>query len=114
MVESNPTRGFGFGLEGRRNSDKPDSLRSSTVGMDMPPAGPNVADFNDDSMCGEDVECFKALLWSIGGNAGDCGASSVVALTRSVGLVFRLNWLGFRFMAGIVGLIKEGEEVSKR
>lgn len=74
-----------FGFDGRRNSERPDSFRSSTVGMVMPPAGPNVDDFSPWSICGEDVECFKARLWSIGGIArvGDAGISIRVGLTRS-------------------------------
>jgi hypothetical protein len=33
--------------------------------------------------------------------------SSVVRVTRSDVLVLRLSWLGFRFIAGIVGLMKD-------
>lgn len=33
-------------------------------------------------------------------------------MIRSEELVFRLSWLGFRFIAGIVGLMKEGEAGS--
>lgn len=33
-------------------------------------------------------------------------------MTRSDELVFKLSWLGFRFIAGIVGLMKTGEQGS--
>lgn len=48
------------GRDGRKNVDSPVSFRSKTVGIDMPPGGPNVADFRPESMCGDEVECFNA------------------------------------------------------
>lgn len=44
---------------------------------------------------------------------GDAGTSSDVLLIKSVALVLRLRRLGFLFMAGIAGLIKEGEQGSE-
>lgn len=45
---------------------------------------------------------------------GDLGTSSNVGcrLFKSDEFVLRLSWLGLRFMAGILGLIKDGEEGS--
>lgn len=81
-----------FSLEGRRNSDRPDSPRSEMVGNDIPPAGPKVADFMAESMCGEEVECLRARLCRIGPIAGDGGTSILVARRLSPGpSVFRLS-----------------------
>ena len=78
----------------------------------MPPAGPNVADFIVDSMWGEEVECLSARLCSMG-IPGELGTSTRVGMGfRLFESVFKLSWLGLRFMAGIVGLMKEGEEGS--
>lgn len=63
-------------------------------------------------MCGDEVECFSARLCSIGGSPGDCGTSRVVFIIRSEELVLRLSWLGFLFMAGIIGLMNDGDEGS--
>jgi hypothetical protein len=66
-------------------------------------------------MCGDEVECLRARLCRIGGSvgtAGELGTSSVVRIIRSDELVLRLSWLGFRFMAGILGLMKDGDEGS--
>jgi hypothetical protein len=110
-VVSKPVGAFGFC--GRRKDESPDSLRSSTGGMVIPPAGPNVADLSEDNMWGEEVECFRARLCNMGGKEGDWGTSSVVdALIRSEVLVFRLSWLGLRFMAGMAGLMNTGDEGS--
>jgi hypothetical protein len=49
--------------------------------------------------------------WSVG-TEGELGISSNVGLIRSEEFVFRLSWLGFLFMAGIAGLMKEGDEGS--
>lgn len=46
--------------------------------------------------------------------AGEEGTSSVVRVIRSEVLVFKLSWLGFRFIAGIIGLINDGEDGSER
>lgn len=51
------------------------------------------------------------------GTDGERGASIVGLFMRSEEFVFKLSWLGFRFMAGMVGLIKEtdgdaGSEVN--
>lgn len=100
------------GLIGLRNDDRPDSLRSNTVGKPIPPAGPNVADFREVSMCGDDVECFSALLCASAGTEGLWGTSSVVRPANSFVFVFKLNWLGFLFIAGILGLINEGDDGS--
>lgn len=100
------------GLAGLRNDDSPDSLRSKTVGNVIPPLGPNVADLSEDNMCGEDVECFRARLCARAGTEGLCGTSMVVRPARSLEFVFRLRLLGFLFMAGIFGLIKDGEDGS--
>lgn len=59
------------------------------------------------------MECFKARRCRIGGIEGDWGISRVVALAKSEVLVLRLSWLGFLFMAGIFGLMKEGDEGSE-
>ena len=48
----------------------------------------------------------------MGGKDGDVGTSSVVRVMRSDVLVFRLNWLGFLFMAGILGFINDGDDGS--
>jgi hypothetical protein len=45
--------------------------------------------------------------------AGDGGTSRVVLWFRSEVLVLRLNWLGFLLMAGIVGLMNDGEAGSE-
>lgn len=37
----------------------------------------------------------------------------MVFVIRSEVLVFKLSWLGLRFMAGILGLMKDGEEGSE-
>lgn len=80
----------------------------------MPPAGPKVADFNDESICGDDVECFSDLRCRIGGRAGELGTSSIVGrILRPVESVFRLSWLGFLFIPGIFGLMNEGDEGSE-
>jgi hypothetical protein len=64
-------------------------------------------------MWGDEVECFRARRCNIGGIDGDVGISRVVRLMmRSDVLVLRLSWLGFLFMAGILGLINEGDEGS--
>jgi hypothetical protein len=74
----------------------------------MPPGGPKLADFRVESICGDEVECFSARRWRIGCMLGDLGTSKVV-FSKSELFVFKLNWLGFRFIAGIWGLIKDGE-----
>ena len=107
------------GRDGRKNVDNPLSFRSKTVGIFIPPGGPNVADLRPESMCGDEVECFNARRWSIGGiesvgTDGDRGISMVVRAASSVDLVLRLRRLGFLFMPGMTGLMKdnEGEEGS--
>lgn len=101
------------GLAGRRNDDRPDSLRSKTVGNPIPPLGPNVADFKEVSMCGDEVECFKALLCASAGSEGLCGGSKLGRRpASSLEFVLRLRLLGFRFIAGIFGLMKDGEDGS--
>lgn len=104
-------------LLGRNTSDNPDVPRSSTGGNVIPPDGPKVADFNPfnpESMWGEDVECFSDLRWRIGGRIGEPGTSKVVGrILRPVESVLRLSWLGLRFIAGIFGLIKSGDEGSE-
>lgn len=100
------------GFAGLRKDERPDSLRSKTVGKVMPPFGPNVADFSEVNMWGEDVECFKARLWASAGIEGLCGTSMVGRPARSLEFVFRLRLLGFLFMAGIFGLMNDGEEGS--
>lgn len=45
----------------------------------------------------------------MGGMAGDAGTSSNVFIVKSEVSVLRLSRLGFRFMAGIFGLINEGD-----
>lgn len=102
----------GDGLVGLRNADRPDSLRSKTVGKPMPPSGPKVDDLSELSMCGDDIECFRALLCASAGTEGLCGISRVVRPARSLVFVFKLSWLGFLFMAGILGFMKDGEEGS--
>lgn len=44
--------------------------------------------------------------------AGEGGTSRVVLVMKSEVFVFKLSWLGFRFMAGIMGLMKTGEAGS--
>lgn len=100
------------GLTGLRNDDRPDSLRSKTVGKVMPPFGPNVADLSEVSMWGDDVECFRARLCASAGTEGLCGTSMVGRPARSFEFVFKLKLLGFLFMAGIFGLINDGEDGS--
>lgn len=58
---------FATGRGGRRNVDRPLSFRSSTVGIVIPPTGPKVADLRPESMWGDEVECFSARRWRIGG-----------------------------------------------
>lgn len=58
------------------------------------------------------MECFRARRCNIGGTDGEFGTSSVDLVIRSDELVFRLSWLGFLFIAGIFGLMKEGEHGS--
>lgn len=48
----------------------------------------------------------------MGGRAGVLGTSRVVLAMRSFEFVLRLSWLGFLFIPGIVGLIKDGEAGS--
>lgn len=48
----------------------------------------------------------------MGAIPGVPGTSSVFRMTRSDVLVLRLSWLGLRFIAGIVGLMKEGDAGS--
>lgn len=64
-------------------------------------------------MCGDEVECLSARRCRMGGIAGDGGTSRFVRVMRSEVLVLRLSWLGFRFMAGILGLINDGDEGSE-
>jgi hypothetical protein len=45
--------------------------------------------------------------------AGEGGTSRVALWFRSEVLVLRLNWLGFLLMAGIVGLMNDGEAGSE-
>lgn len=79
----------------------------------MPPPGPKVADFKPLNMCGEEVECFKALLCaSLGSIEGLCGTSRVGRPARSLEFVLRLRLLGFLFIAGIFGFMNDGEEGS--
>lgn len=59
------------------------------------------------------MECLSARRCRIGGIAGDGGTSSVVRVIKSDVLVLRLSWLGFLFMVGILGLMKDGEEGSE-
>lgn len=102
-----------MGRAGRRKDERPDSFRSSTVGIVMPPTGPNVADLRPDSICGVDVECFSARRWRMGAaTVGELGTSSVVRVIRFEEFVLRLSWLGLRFMGAIVGLMKAGEQGS--
>lgn len=111
MVELKPLGANG--LDGLKNSESPDSLRSKTVGIVIPPAGPNVADFKPESMWGVEVECFSARRWRMGGTEGEGGTSNVERFIRSEVFVLRLSRLGFRFMPGIVGLMKDGEAGSE-
>ena len=109
--------GGGGAFEGRKNSDRPDSFRSSTVGIVMPPGGPKVADFKEDSMCGDDVECFSARRCRIGAcnmgaTDGELG-TSMLRVTKPVVLVLRLSWLGFLFIPGMTGLMNEGDAGSE-
>jgi len=97
---------------GRNTFDKPDSFRSRTWGNVIPPGGPKVDDFMAANMCGDEFECFSARRWRIGAAAGDAGTSMDDFLVRSEAFVFRLNWLGFRFMAGMVGLMNNGDDGS--
>ena len=77
---------------GRRTSDNPFSLRSRTLGKVMPPEGPKVEDLSPVSICGVEAECFRALLWRMGGIAGEGGISSVVLrMAKSEVLVRRLS-----------------------
>lgn len=56
------------------------------------------------------MECFRARRCRIGGIEGELGISRVVArVAKSDVFVLRLSWLGFRFIAGIAGLMNEGE-----
>lgn len=110
MVELSP--GTIVGRAGRKKEERPDSFLSSTVGIVIPPGGPNVADCIPDSICGDDVECFRERRCRIGGSAGELGTSSVVREMKSVVFVLRLSWLGLRFMEGIMGLMKQGEAGS--
>lgn len=64
------------------------------------------------SMCGVESECFKARRCSIGTIAGEGGTSSTVLAGIFNVPVFKLNWLGFRFMVAIFGLMNEGEAGS--
>lgn len=112
IVELSPM-GAGTGLEGRKNSESPDSFRSITVGIVIPPAGPKVADLRLDSIWGDEVECLSARCSIIGATVGEVGTSRVARVTRSDEFVFRLSWLGFLFMAGILGLMNEGEDGSE-
>jgi hypothetical protein len=98
---------------GRNTSDKPFSFRASMFGRVMPPDGPKVADLTMVSMCGDDVECLRARLCRIGGFPGEGGTSAIGLLNRSDVFVLRLNMLGFRFIAGICGLMKEGDPGSE-
>lgn len=59
------------------------------------------------------MECFNARRWRIGGTEGEGGTSNVVRFIKSEVFVLRLSKLGFRFMPGIVGLMKDGEEGSE-
>lgn len=43
---------------------------------------------------------------------GLCGTSRVGRPAKSSELVFKLSWLGFLFMAGMVGFMKEGDDGS--
>lgn len=102
------------GLEDLRTEERPDSLRSKTAGKVMPPPGPKDADFSPLNMCGEEVECFNALLCASWGTiAGDCGSSRVGRPAKSFEFVFRLRLLGFLFMAGIFGFMNDGDEGSE-
>lgn len=49
----------------------------------------------------------------MGGTEGEGGTSNVVRFINSEVFVLRLSKLGFRFMPGIVGLMKDGEEGSE-
>lgn len=101
------------GLEDLRKDERPDSLRSKTVGNVIPPPGPNVADFRPLNMCGEEVECFKALRCaSLGNIEGLWGTSRVGRPAKSLEFVFKLRLLGFLFIAGIFGFINDGEDGS--
>lgn len=104
---------FMLDFMGRKNSDNPDSLRSNTLGKAIPPAGPNVDVFKEeDWKDGDEVECLSARRCRIGGMPGDAGTSNEVCLIKSEALVLRLRRLGFLFMAGIAGLMKDGEQGS--
>lgn len=48
----------------------------------------------------------------MGGTEGEGGTSNAGRFINSEVLVLRLSKLGFRFMPGIVGLMKDGEEGS--
>jgi hypothetical protein len=62
-----------------------------------------------ENMWGDELECLSARRCRIGGIAGDAGTSSELFLTKSKAPVFKLSWLGFRFMPGILGLMNEGD-----
>lgn len=71
---------------------------------DIPPTGPNVADLREERMWGDEVECFRARLCVMEGIVrvvGDWGSSAVVVVISSRVLVFKLSWLGLRFIVGI-------------
>lgn len=64
-------------------------------------------------MCGEEVECFKALLCASAGSEGLCGGSKLGRRpANSLEFVFKLRLLGFLFIAGIFGFMNEGEDGS--
>lgn len=100
------------GRDGRKKDDRPVSFRSSTVGIVIPPAGPKVADRRPESICGVDVECFRARRCKMGATVGEFGTSRGVRVMRSEELVLRLSWLGLRFIGAILGLMNDGEAGS--
>lgn len=74
----------------------------------------------DGSICGVELECFRARRCSIGGidRVGTAAADGELGISRfrrprSDVFVLRLSWLGFLFIPGMTGLMKTGEDGSE-
>jgi hypothetical protein len=74
----------------------------------IPPPGPNPGVVN---ICGDDIECFKPLRWSIVENPGDATLSTAKACLFAAP-VLRLSKLGFLLPFSAGGLMKDGDEGS--
>jgi hypothetical protein len=91
------------------NLEAPRDLGRDLSPSVMPPAGPKPG---VDNICGDDIECFRPLLWSIVGTPGD-PMGSTFKDNLLAAPVLRLSRLGFFRPVNVGGFINDGDEGSE-